>query len=331
MNFSRIGKIEKLPLRSVWPHEALDFTVWLRENIDALGDCVSLTLNGPENEQTPRSEQPVGSFSADLVAEDDVGNVVVIENQLEKSDHDHLGKILTYLVGTQAQTAIWIVAEPRPEHVQVVSWLNESTSAGFYLVKVEAVKIGESSPAPLFTLIVGPSPETREVGAIKKERMERHDLKEQWWRDLILRASQIHGMEISAPPNTTAYLRMPSDLGNVVFYFVVLKDSCFVELYINRDDIENERIFDDLYSKKAAIESDFGGPMKWNRMEGKKSCKIYGPVSDAEGYRSDPARWPELHDSMVSTMKRFQSALGPHIGSWKKSEKRHALKSLGVI
>ena len=115
-------------------HEALDFTTWLQENLDVLNDTVDVSVS------TARGEQTAGDFSVDLVAEDVAGDLVVIENQLERSDHDHLGKLLTYLVAIGAKKGIWIVADPRPEHVRTISWLNESSSASFYLLKVEAIR-----------------------------------------------------------------------------------------------------------------------------------------------------------------------------------------------
>src|SRR5260370_15239411 len=163
MTESPIGKLERVSLREVWKHEAMDFTQWLQENIDVLNDALDRDLVnvGRERER--------GDFSIDLVAEDDSGGTVIIENQLEKSNHDHLGKIITYLTGMNARAAIWIVSDPRPEHVAAIGWLNESSSADFYMVKVEAVRIGDSPAAALFTLIVGPSAETKEVGQAKKE------------------------------------------------------------------------------------------------------------------------------------------------------------------
>ena len=111
--------------------------------------------------------------------------MVIIENQLEKSNHDHLGKLITYLTGMSAKAAIWIVSDPRPEHVAAVAWLDESSSAAFYMVKVEAVRIGESPAAPLFTLIVGPSEETKDVGQTKKEIAERYGIRKRWWTTLV--------------------------------------------------------------------------------------------------------------------------------------------------
>ncbi len=109
-----IGKIVRRQLREVWKHEALDFTTWLVENIDVLSEALDLSL------QEAKREQAAGDFSVDLVAEDDSGNTVVIENQLEKSDHDHLGKLITYLAALDARVAVWIVSEPRPEHTKAV-------------------------------------------------------------------------------------------------------------------------------------------------------------------------------------------------------------------
>jgi len=158
-----VGKIERVPLRDIWKHEDYDFTSWLQDNIDVLNDALGLSLSNPESEQSARS------FNVDLLAEDETGNPVIIENQLEKSDHNHLGKLITYLTAIGAKTAVWIVEDPRPEHVGAISWLNESSSANFYLSKVEGIKIGDSESAPLLTLIVGPSEESREVGEKKKE------------------------------------------------------------------------------------------------------------------------------------------------------------------
>ena len=170
-----IGKIERVKIRDVWRHEAPDFTTWLRDNIDYLSDSISFNISNPE------SEQAAGSFKVDILAEDNSGNPVIIENQLEKSDHDHLGKLITYSVALEAKTAIWIVSEPRPEHIASIQWLNESSSANFFLLKLEAIKIDDSPPAPLFTLIVGPSEEGKEVGKAKKEIAERYKIREKIW------------------------------------------------------------------------------------------------------------------------------------------------------
>src|ERR1700742_1498171 len=102
---SGIGKLQRVALREVWRHEAYDFTRWLQDNIDVLNDALGLSLINVEREQA------AGTFSIDLVAEDDSGAKIIIENQLEKSNHDHLGKVLTYMVAMEARAAVWMVAE----------------------------------------------------------------------------------------------------------------------------------------------------------------------------------------------------------------------------
>jgi|GEM_PF-1898783 len=161
---SGIGKIRGVELREVWRHEAYDFTTWLEHNPDVLSEALGIVIDNVERERS------VGNFRVDLRGEDASGNAVVIENQLERSDHDHLGKLITYVAASQAHTAIWIVSDPRPEHVGAITWLNESATADFFLVKVEAIRIGDSPAAPLLTLITGPSAETRQAGAQNRRR-----------------------------------------------------------------------------------------------------------------------------------------------------------------
>src|SRR6266542_2712428 len=107
MTILQIGKLRRVPLREVWKHEAHNFTQWLQENIDTLNTALDLNLVNVER------EQDAGDFSIDLVAQDEGGQIVIIENQLEKSNHDHLGKLITYVTAMSARAAIWIVSEPR--------------------------------------------------------------------------------------------------------------------------------------------------------------------------------------------------------------------------
>ena len=141
-----------VPLDKVWSHED-DFTMWLEENIDVLNDVIGLSLS------VVGRKQAAGDFIVDLIAKDESRNRVVIENQLKQSDHDHLGKLITYLTVVDAKTAIWIVAKARDEHKRAICWLNESRSASFYLIELEAVQIGDASPVPRLKKILDPSGE----------------------------------------------------------------------------------------------------------------------------------------------------------------------------
>jgi len=301
-----IGKLERVALREVWRHEAYDFTRWLQDNIDVLNDALGLTLVNVEREQA------AGAFSIDLVAEDEGGGKVIIENQLEKSNHDHLGKVLTYMVAMEARCAVWIVAEPRPEHVSVIAWLNESSSGRFYLVKVEAVRIGVSPPAPLLTLIVGPSEEAEAVSRSKKEFVERHDTRHRWWSKLITQPeARLHR---NLTPGRYSWLGISSGVRGLNLNYTVTQNECGAELYIDRgknSDAENKSIFDQLAAKREAIEAAFGGPLSWERLDEGRASRIRNRIEG--GYRSPEDDWDAIQARKADAMNRLNAAIQPHL------------------
>jgi hypothetical protein len=303
-----IGKIERVALREVWKHEALDFTQWLEDNIDVLNEVLDINLSNPERERN------AGSFNVDIVAEDDSGDPVIIENQLEKSDHNHLGKIITYLVAIGAKTAIWIVADPRPEHVSSINWLNESSSANFYLLKVDAIKIGDSPPAPLFTIIVGPSEESKEVGKTKQEMAERYYIRERFWTELLERSKSKTKLHSNISPSKHNWIGTSAGMQGLNLNYVVRKDSADVELYIDRgkDSEEiNKEIFNQLFHNRQTIESNFGEPLEWQTLEGKRACRIKKRITIG-GYRDDD-KWSEIHEAMIDNMIKLDQSLKPFI------------------
>lgn len=309
MSKTAIGKLERVPLRQVWEHEAYDFTQWLQENIDVLNAALELNLVNVDREQA------AGSFSIDLVAEDEGGGMVIIENQLEKSNHDHLGKLITYLTGMGAKAAIWIVSDPRPEHVAAVAWLNESSSAAFYMVKVEAVRIGESPAAPLFTLIVGPSDETKDVGQTKKEISERYGIRKRWWATLIERSASVNKLHAHITPGEYSWIGASSGIRGLNLNYVVTQDECAAELYIDRGkdaDEENKAIFDQLQAHQDEINAAFGENLSWERLDGKRACRIRH-LQSGGGYRTPEDEWPGVQDAIIKDMDRLEKALRPHL------------------
>lgn len=301
-----VGRIERVELREVWAHEAHDFTRWLELNVDLLNEVLDISLTSVERERA------AGAFSVDLVAEDEVGNAVVIENQLERSDHDHLGKLVTYLAAFQATAAIWIVREPRAEHVGAIVWLNESTAADFYLVKVEAVRIGESPAAPLLTLIAGPTPEAKQVGVKKQERAERHDLRQAFWESLLKRAEPRTRLFSAVSASTETWIQAGSGRSGVHFSYSVRQHDGAVRLFLEGSDAdENHRHFDQLLSRRDTVEQAFGGPLEWDRVENRKRCSI--GIATSGGYKDDVAAWPAIQDEMIDAMVRLEAALRPEL------------------
>jgi hypothetical protein len=310
MKDASIGRLERVPLREVWKHEAYDFSKWLHDNVDVLNQALNISLVNIE------PEKAAGNFSVDLVAEDDGGGKIIIENQLEKSNHDHLGKIITYLSVLNARAAIWIVSEPRPEHVAAISWLNDSSSADFYLVKVEAVRIGSSPPAPLLTVIIGPSESKSDVAQTNKEFAERYDIRRRWWSRLIERPdAKIHA---HVSPSAYSWIGTSSGMRGLGLNYATTQDQSSAELYIDRgkeSDQENKAIFDQLLSKRTEIEAEFGGNLSWERLEMKRACRIRAAV--AGGYRSPEGEWDGIQANLVSTMNRLEKALRPHLKNLK--------------
>jgi hypothetical protein len=315
---TQIGKLQRVPLREVWKHEAYDFTQWLQQNIDVLNSALDITLVSVDREQA------AGNFSIDLVAEDEGGGKIIIENQLEKSNHDHLGKLITYLTVLNAKAAIWIVSEPRPEHVAAISWLNDSSSASFYLLKVEAVKIGGSEPAPLLTVIVGPSEEKSEVAATNKQFKERHDLRHRWWERLVeLPAAKLHA-HIS--PGSYSWIGTSSGVRGINLNYITTQDLSAAEIYIDRgkgSDAENKNIFDQILERKAQIEQDFGKQLSWERLDEKRAARIRAIVKG--GYKSDEAQWDGILQELAETMNRLETAVRPHLKGLKFGERDRML------
>ena len=157
-----LDKLKKVDLRDVWPHEALDFTKWLSEepNLAMLSSAVDIELELIETESS------VGSFNGDIYAQEaGTGRKVIIENQLEDTNHDHLGKVITYAAGKGAEVVVWVVARARDEHRQAIEWLNQHTDSdfGFFLVEIELWSIGDSLPAPRFNVVEQPNEWTKAI------------------------------------------------------------------------------------------------------------------------------------------------------------------------
>lgn len=307
-----IGKIERHPIREVWPREDYSFTPWLVENIEVVGDVIGIELVSAEREQA------AGSFSLDILAEDVNGDQVIIENQFGQSDHDHRGKVITYLTAFEAERAVWIVGHPRPEHVRAVTWLNEASSGAFYLLKLEAISIGDSPAAPLLTLIVGPSDESRRVGSVKRERAERHQLLHDYWTQLLEVAATKSNLHSQIEPGDAIWLGASAGIRGLALNYVVRQRDTQVELYIDRgkdSGTENEFILRELEAKKHEIESQFGEPLEWQLLDGRRACRIRKRL--AIGGYSNRDLWPKIIEATVDAMVRLEAALRPHLAQLK--------------
>lgn len=304
----KIGRLQRVKLRDVWSHEAHDFTRWLEQNIDVLNDAIGFTLSIVERETA------AGDFRVDLVAEDELGQSVIIENQLERSNHDHLGKLLTYLTVFEAKTAIWIVKEARAEHIGVISWLNElSPSDSFYLLKLEAIQIDDSRCAPLLTLIVGPSAEKerREIRETKQGIHERDALRFRFFTELIERAQQKTPRFQNISPSTTTNNMITAGAGQtgVQFAYLIQAHTANVELRIRN----NEELFNMLLEKQGEIEQAFGQNLQWRQLQTARNLCRIGTTLDGGGYRDDENKWEAIQEAMIDAMSKLEEVFRRYI------------------
>lgn len=305
-----LERLQPVPLREAWPHEARDFSVWLSENLDALSEKLDFELTFVERDKV------VGSFIIDVLAEDEAGDHVVIENQLERTDHDHLGKVITYMSSLDAKTGIWVTSEPRDEHRRAIDWLNKISPIDyrFYLVKVQTVKIGGSQPAPLFTIEAQPDPETKKRSKDIEDLVERHVLRRNFWTQLISKAKDKTNLHTNISPSKQSWISTGGGRTGLAFSYTITKRNGGVELYIDKgkeSDEINKRWFDFLQSHKVEIEQAFGEPLEWERLNERRASRIAKRFTTGNLY--DEATWGPIQDKMIDAMVRLEKVLRPFI------------------
>jgi hypothetical protein len=302
----KIVALETVPLDQAFPNESHDLTPWLAENIDALGERLGLKLSIEQREKS------VGDFRVDLLCQDGHGQQVIIENQVEETDHDHLGKLLTYLVNLEAKIAIWVTSDPRTEHQRVIEWLNEASpnDTEFYLVKVEAIRTGEDTISPLFSVLAKPDKQTKEIGVVKKEWAERHLKRFEFWKSLLDRSKDKTSLFANIAPGKENWISTGAGKAGVTFTYGVFMDSGTAELYIAHDHEtgqKNKVIFDALFKEKDAIEQEVSGALEWERLDDKLASRIIRRFTN--GGLASPDSWAALQDNMIEAMVRLNQAL----------------------
>jgi len=311
-----VSKITRLKIKDVWRYEDRELTPWLCDNIDVVGDAIGLQLTNPSRER--KSE----NFSVDIKAEDMDGNFIIIENQFGASDHDHLGKLVTYLASFEAKVAVWIVETPKQEHVSAITWLNEgSNNCDFYLLKIEAIKIGNSESAPLLTKIVGPSEEGKSLGKVKKEDAERFGLRLSFWEKLLSKAKKINlSLFGSISPTKDSWISASAGIRGFSYVFWVNQYSVRLELRIDRgkgSEEENLRILNVMKGHKLEIENVFGQDLSFDDLEGYRVCSIRKDYENG-GYKSDETIINSVIDQMIQSMQLLEKATRPFLMQFKE-------------
>jgi hypothetical protein len=305
----KIGKLEKIDLRHIWKNEATDFTVWIEDNIDHLSDFLGFDLEVLER------EKKVGSFSIDLLAQTSNGDKVIIENQLEKTDHTHLGQIITYFTNLDAKCVIWIAREIRQEHANAINWLNEFTGIAFYLIQVEAYKIGQSDPAPYFKLVCKPDEEMKAIGTEIKDLSDRGKFNIQFWETMMEKCKGRLDHFCNKKASKYHFHTGGAGKGGFSFNFIASKKGSGIELYIDSgDEDKNLAYLKELELSKNEIEKEFGKSLSWEELSEKRACRIRFTICSDSITECDVAK---AQDQMISWMEKFESVIRPRLKNLK--------------
>ncbi len=310
MTHKSIGKLEKVAINSVWPHEAKCFTPWLADNLGLLGEELGMELD------LEGTEVPVGNFSLDILARDARSEAVVaIENQIAGTDHTHLGQLLTYSAGLNAGIVIWIATQFRDEHRAALDWLNEGTrdSLNFFGVEVQAVRIGDSLPAPLFRLAAAPNTWSKDLKESEAEVTPAQKKYIRFWRPILEELRRTHGWNIGTQ-NKFAHFEVGGGLGSAKFGRTMRftrEGEARVELVIKSPDQDwNKTAFDLLEESSTQLEEEFGS-MKWERLDDSKMSRVVmsrpGSIDNTEEELDAIGTW------MIEHVTRFPGTFKPHL------------------
>lgn len=304
-----IGKLKEVDIRELWKHEQYDFSEWLskKENIENLNEILGLTLVDISKETY------VGAYRCDLFAKDETTGIkVIIENQLEVSNHDHLGKIITYASGLDAKVVVWIVKEAREEHRSAIEWLNNNTNSNvnFFLIEIHAYKIENSDPAPMFQVVEQPNDfiknnkYTNRDESMNKSQSQRIEF---WnkFNNVVIERGKPFNIRKATTDHWYNVAIGTSDAH--IDITLVNKDSLIgVELYIT----DNKELFDKLYSRKDEIEAELGFTLDWRRLDNSKASRIVYHIKglnfdDHSNYNELMNKTIDLAVLMRNTFKKY--------------------------
>ena len=307
-----LAKLQKIDLRDVWGIEP-DFTNWLaqKENLDLLGEEIGVDI------KIIKTEANVGNFKVDILAEEESsGRKIIIENQLEDTNHDHLGKIITYASGYDAEIIIWVVRDVREEHQRAVEWLNEHTDekTGYFLIKVELWQIEGSKPAPKFDVLVSPNEWAKTIkaspagGELSDTKLQQLD----FWTKFkgFVRAKDTRIRLQTPRPQHWYDVSMGSSEAHVALTINSRENLLGCEIYISR----NKELFNFLQERKEEIEKEIGEQAEWvnaavaSRIKIKKEIPDLFSQSEAENYFA----W------LYEKTTLFQKVFGRHFREFNK-------------
>ena len=310
----KLGTLKEVNIRKVWGHEQYGFSAWLaeEENINQLGDVLGLSLTDV------KTEQFVGSYRCDIICKDEITEkVVLIENQLEATNHDHLGKIITYASGLDAAVVVWIVESARSEHASAIEWLNKHTdeTVDFFLIEVHAYQIGNSDPAPQFKIIEQPNDfaknikamtKTSEVGEMSAKTMSNR-------ADFWTRFNEVidqKGKPFNKHKATTDHwytVAIGSSKCHISIDLVNKEHKIRVGLWIP----DCKELYDKLYEQRDDIQAELPHELTWFRLDDKKASLVCTYIQGLDFDNQE--NYPELMDKIIEYVMAFKKTFGKRI------------------
>lgn len=307
---TNLGRLQKIKdIRSVWPSEARNFTLWLAadENLSQLAEAIGLGLDGLDIE---RVEENVGDFFADIIARETLGGEggrVLIENQFGRTDHDHLGKLLTYASGVKdVKTIVWISEFFREEHRAALDWLNRNTESeiAFFGIEIELWRIGDSAPAPRFNVIARPNDWQRAVSESgAKELTETGQFYSRYWTAfgecLRLRKGPLK------PQKGSPQHWMNLSIGRSGFGLAAIASTQknFVRAEMNFTGRHSHRAYEALVLERAKIEDEFGSELNWDQKVGRNQVRI-SQTRESMAVR-DEKDWGRQHAILADMLEKL--------------------------
>lgn len=302
-----LGIIESINPREIWKNEEYNFTPWLFENMEQLSKLIGIPIEAIEKEKR------VGNYELDIYGKVlGTDQTVVIENQLETSDHRHLGQLLTYASGLNASIIIWVTPKVNSEHKKAIEWLNEISNddRSFFLIRPEVIKIGDSNPAVQFHLEASPSDFERRIkNVVSGRETHRHHLRRLFWSGLIEYCEK-NDLPWGQGRKTTKDSWMTFAVGKSGFSAVAsmaMKSRLKAELSIDIGDKEvNEEIFDELYEYREEIEAKYNVKFEWEKLENSKVSRVAlyktydkEKLEYKEEYRVEMYKWLEKNITII--------------------------------
>jgi Domain of unknown function (DUF4268) len=309
----KFGVLHPVPIRDLWPHEERDFTPWLCEHLADLGEVLGLDV------ELVGREVDVGGFFLDILAREvgGTGRAVVIENQFGLSNHDHLGKLLTYAGGRSASVLVWIAELIRDEHRQALEWLNEHTDESTWVFGLEltAFRIDDSQPVFQFRPVVTPNNWAKESRVLRPqgEASENQLRYQAFFQRLIDELRDTHHFTNARKGQAQSWYSFSSGSRGVKYGAFFTKDSGMVtEIYLDGGDKDrNKRLFDALYEQREGFDRAFGQPLDWQRLEHRQASRIC--IRTEGSIAGDESQWDRQLQWMVNHLLRLKQLWEKHM------------------